>query len=158
MIEALLAPEVRRFITASRVAHLATVDAAGVPSAVPICYQVEGARLFTPIDAKPKRDDWRNLQRVRNVRANPRVAVVVDRWDEDWRRLAWVHLRGQAALVESGPDHARGIALLRAKYAQYHTMPLEERPMIVIAIEAARHWGDLAVPDAWRAAAPAPDA
>lgn len=146
MAEATLPPAVRAFVSASRVARLATVDAAGVPSVIPICYQVEGPRLFTPIDAKPKRDDWRGLQRVRNILANPRVAVVVDRWAEDWTRLAWVHLRGLAEVVAEGPLHAQGIALLREKYEQYRAMPLEERPMIVIAVESARHWGDLSLP------------
>lgn len=138
-----LDPAVQGFVAAARVARLATASAEGIPSVVPICYQVEDARLFTPIDAKPKRSDWRALQRVRNVRANPRVAVVVDRWTEDWRHLAWVHLRGRAEVLEGGALHAQGVRLLRAKYAQYRDMPLEEGPMIFIAIESARHWGDL---------------
>ncbi|HEX9842323.1 MAG TPA: TIGR03668 family PPOX class F420-dependent oxidoreductase [bacterium] len=136
-----------RFLQAARVGRLATVDARGVPAVVPICYQVEGTRLFTPIDAKPKRADWRSLQRVRNLLARPDVAVVVDRWDEDWRRLGWVHLRGRAELVERGPLHAQGIALLRAKYAQYRAMALEQRPLIVVTLTAATHWGDLTPPE-----------
>jgi len=140
-----LQPAVLSFLQAARVGRLATVDAAGLPAVIPICYQVEGSRLFTPIDAKPKRADWRRLRRVRNLRANPQVAVVVDRWDEDWTRLAWVHLRGRAALEEAGLLHTQGIALLRAKYAQYRDMPLETLPLIVIEIAAARHWGDLSV-------------
>jgi PPOX class probable F420-dependent enzyme len=146
----LLAPAVLRFLRAARVARLATADAAGRPSLVPVCFQVQGTRLFTPIDAKPKRADWRALRRVRNVLARPTVALLVDRWDEDWRRLAWVHLRGRAALLEQGPLHAQGIALLRAKYAQYGEMALEERPLIVVALTAATHWGDLS-------AGPAPE-
>jgi PPOX class probable F420-dependent enzyme len=138
------------FLQAARVGRLATVDAAGRPAVIPICYQVEPGRLFTPIDAKPKRGDWRRLQRVRNLRANPRVAVVVDRWNEDWRRLGWVHLRGRAVLVEGGPEHARGLALLRAKYPQYGPMALEALPLIVVELEGVRHWGDLSP-------APAPD-
>jgi PPOX class probable F420-dependent enzyme len=137
-----------RFLQAARVGRLATVDAQGLPAVVPICYQVEGTRLFTPIDAKPKRADWRSLQRVRNLLARPDVAVVVDRWDEDWRRLGWVHLRGRAELVERGPLHAQGIALLRAKYAQYRSMALEERPLIVVTLESATHWGELEAPPA----------
>jgi PPOX class probable F420-dependent enzyme len=137
-----------RFLQAARVGRLATVDAQGLPAVVPICYQVEGTRLFTPIDAKPKRADWRSLQRVRNLLARPDVAVVVDRWDEDWRRLGWVHLRGRAELVERGPLHAQGIALLRAKYAQYRAMALEQRPLIVVTLTYATHWGELEAPPA----------
>jgi PPOX class probable F420-dependent enzyme len=149
-------PAVLRFVQQARVGRLATVDAAGAPAVVPICFQLQGARLFTPIDAKPKRADWRALQRVRNIAAEPRVAVVVDRWDENWTRLAWVHLRGRARLLEPGPPeaalHAAGVALLRAKYAQYAAMPLEALPLIVVELDAVRHWGAL------DAAAPGPAA
>lgn len=145
-VAALSDPVVRAFLAAARLGHLATADARGVPAVVPICFTVQGARLFTPIDAKPKRADWRGLQRVRNVLANPHVAVVVDRWDEDWRRLGWVHLRGRSALLEGGPLHGEGVTALRAKYAQYREMPLESAPVLAVEINAARHWGDLTPP------------
>lgn len=143
-----MTPEVRRFLQAARVGRLATVDAEGRPSVVPICFQVEERRLFSPLDEKPKRRDVWALQRVRNLQAHPAAAVVVDRWDEDWRRLAWVHLRGTAQVVGPGELQERGVALLRAKYPQYRTMGLERRPMIVMEIEAVRHWGDLVLPPA----------
>jgi len=150
-----LAPALLHFLQQARVGRLATVDAAGLPSVVPICYQVAEGRLFTPIDAKPKRADWRRLQRVRNLLARPRVAVVVDRWSEDWRWLVWVHLRGEAALLapeealEGAPAalHAQGVALLRAKYVQYRAMALEQSPLIVVTLTAATHWGALTPPE-----------
>ena len=83
---------------------------------------------------------------MRNLQVNPAAALVVDRWDEDWRRLGWVHVRGSAAVVEGGAPHRRGIDLLRAKYPQYRAMRLEERPMIVLTIAAVRSWGDLSLP------------
>lgn len=145
-IELLERPEVRRFLERSRVGHLATADAGGVPSVMPFCYQVDPPHLYTVIDAKPKAGDWRRLRRVRNVRANPRVAVVVDRWEEDWGRLGWVLLRGAAEVIPDGEAQRRGLALLRAKYPQYRDMPLEERPVIRIAIDHVRAWGDLGRP------------
>ena len=54
--------------------------------------------LYTAVDEKPKRT--RALQRLRNIEANPRVEVLIDRWDEDWSRLWWVRLRGTARIVE----------------------------------------------------------
>ncbi len=147
-----LPPALLHFLQRARVGRLATVDAAGLPSVVPICYQVAEGRLFTPIDAKPKRADWRRLQRVRNLLAQPQVAVVVDRWSEDWRRLGWVHLRGAAALllledIAAAALHTQGVALLRAKYPQYRAMALEQRPLIVVTLSAATHWGDLTPPE-----------
>ncbi len=149
-----LSPAVRAYLEQARVGRMATADAAGVPAVVPICYQVEGARLYTPLDAKPKAGDWRRLQRVRNLRANPALAVVVDRWAEDWARLAWVHLRGTATVVEQGPLQERGAALLTAKYPQYEALPLAGQPMIVMEIASARHWGDLTAGGADSPAAP----
>lgn len=103
---------------------------------MPIVYAFDGERLFTPIDAKPKRVGPRRLQRVRNIQANPHVAVIVDQYSDDWRKLAWVQVRGRALLVESGGEYATGIALLEARYPQYAEMPLAGRPLIVIQVEA----------------------
>ncbi|MFW6184344.1 MAG: pyridoxamine 5'-phosphate oxidase family protein [Chloroflexota bacterium] len=58
------------------------------------------------------------MRRARNIQANPQVTVLVDHYEEDWRRLAWVQLRGAAALVASGQEQETGISLLEAKYPQ----------------------------------------
>ena len=50
---------------------------------------------------------------------NPQVAIVVDEYDEDWSKLAWVLISGRGELVESGDVHATGVRLLHAKYPQY---------------------------------------
>ena len=130
----------RSFIEQRRVARLATVDRQDRPHLVPIVYAFDGQRLFTPIDAKPKRVGPHRLQRVRNIQANPHVAVIVDEYREDWRKLAWVQIRGLAAFVESGAQQATGVALLEAKYPQYRTMPLAERPIIVISLNHIASW------------------
>jgi PPOX class probable F420-dependent enzyme len=136
-------PEVRSFLEGARVAHMATADAAGVPSVVPICFQVEGSRLLSVIDEKPKRTTAGGLKRIRNLRVNPRVAVVVDRYDEDWSRLGWVLLRGRAEVLEPGEAQRAGVALLREKYPQYRQMALGAAPLIRIEIETVRRWGNL---------------
>jgi PPOX class probable F420-dependent enzyme len=128
------------FISEQRVARLATVDADGQPSVIPIVYAFDGAVLFTPLDAKPKRVAVTQLQRVRNIQANPRVAVIIDSYSEDWGQLAWVHARGQARIITGGDEYAAGIALLGAKYPQYERMPLAGRPLIVIEPTSIRSW------------------
>ncbi len=130
----------RDFITSHRVARLATVDAQGQPHVVPIVYAFDGSLLYTPLDAKPKRVDVHQLQRVKNIRANPHVATVVDDYADDWTQLAWVQIRGTAQLVEEGEAHATGVRLLTAKYPQYQTMPLDDRPIIVITPERITSW------------------
>jgi PPOX class probable F420-dependent enzyme len=120
------------FITSHRVARLATVDAHGQPHVVPIVYAFDGSALYTPLDAKPKRVAVHQLQRVKNIQTNPHVAIVIDDYADDWAQLAWVQIRGTARLVVEGEAHATGVALLTAKYSQYRTMPLDDRPIIVI--------------------------
>jgi PPOX class probable F420-dependent enzyme len=130
----------RHFLDAGRVAHLATADARGTPHVVPVCYAVAGASLYITIDEKPKRQDV-PLKRLRNILANPTVAVTVDRWDEDWTRLAWVMLRGRAEILHDGAEHDRAQALLRERYPQYRTMDLAPLPVIALRIERATGWG-----------------
>jgi PPOX class probable F420-dependent enzyme len=122
----------------ARVAHLATVDEHARPHVVPVCFVLLGQALYTPIDEKPKRGG--ELRRVRNLRANPAVCLTVDRWDEDWSRLAWVQARGTASLAEDPAERAGAIAALREKYPQYRAMRLEERPLIRIQVERTVAW------------------
>lgn len=138
----MLTPEQRSFVEAGRVGRLATVDPRGAPHVVPVCYALDGASLFITIDEKPKRTD-RPLQRLRNIAANPAAALVVDRYDEDWRRLGWVMLRGRAEILRSGAEHAAAQALLRTRYPQLRAMALEALPVIAIRIDRVTDWGDL---------------
>ena len=131
----------RRLLGRARVARLATADPSGLPHVVPIVFAIDGERLYTPLDAKPKTVEPARLKRVRNLVANPQVAVVADEYDEDWTRLAWVMVVGRAELVEAGEAHAEGVRLLEAKYPQYATMPLSGRPLIVVTPTRVRSWG-----------------
>ncbi len=128
------------FLTRMRVARLATADAEGQPHVIPIVFAIDGERLYTPIDEKPKRLAPKQLRRVRNLAVNPRVAIVVDEYDEDWTRLAWVLVTGTGELVEDGAAHAAGVHLLQDKYPQYDKMPLAHRPLIVITPVRVSSW------------------
>jgi PPOX class probable F420-dependent enzyme len=124
-----LPDDARALIKATRRAVLATVDARGQPALVPICFALKGAEIVTAVDHKPKGD--RELGRVRNIRANPDVCVLFDRWDEDWRRLGWVQAYG-AARIEP-PRSAE--AELSDRYPQYRDRPPEGA---VIAVAPSR--------------------
>ncbi len=129
----------RDFIAHGRVARMATVDAHGRPSVVPIVYAFDD-RLYTPLDAKPKRVAAMQLRRVRNIRAYPHVAIVVDHYSENWRDLAWVLICGTADIVADGPTYVTGIELLRQKYPQYATLPLDGALLIVVTPLTIRGW------------------
>ena len=128
------------FLSQTRVGRLATSDAAGQPHVIPIVFATDGQRLYTPLDKKPKRVAPSQLKRVRNLLENPKLAFVVDRYDEDWTQLAWLLVRGTGIVVESGEEHAKGIRLLEQKYAQYGPMPLKDRPLIVITPSEVTNW------------------
>src|SRR3954454_18402588 len=132
----------RRFVETARVARLATADAKGAPHLVPVCHAVEGDSLYITIDEKPKRRDI-PLKRLRNILENPAIAVTVDRWDEDWSRLAWVMLRGRAEILADGAEHDQAQARLRERYPQYRGMDLAPLPVIAMRIARASAWGDL---------------
>ncbi|MBS0640582.1 MAG: TIGR03668 family PPOX class F420-dependent oxidoreductase [Proteobacteria bacterium] len=132
-----------RFLAAARVGHLATADAAGAPHLVPVCFCLLQDSIYITIDEKPKRTD-RPLKRLRNIQVNPAVALTVDRWDEDWSRLAWVMVRGRAEVLDAGAEHDAAQAALRGRYKQYRSMDLAPLPVIAIRIHSVLSWGSLA--------------
>lgn len=121
----------------ARVGRLATASASGQPLVVPVCFVLVDDRIYSAVDLKPKRT--RELRRIRNVRENPRVSLVVDEYDdEDWTNLRWVMLEGSAAVVADGPERERALAALVAKYPQYAAMDLVHTAGDVLAIEPTR--------------------
>ena len=130
------------FIRRARVGHLATVDEQGQPLNLPFCFAFDGESLYSPIDEKPKAAAPRELKRVRNIRANPRVSVAIHRYDDqDWSRLAHIIIQGAADILTDGEIHRKAVRLLRRKYPQYRTMALDERPMIRIRVVRCIRWG-----------------
>lgn len=114
--------EARRRFAASPVATLATATPDGVPHAVPIVFAVgfgdEGDTIYHGVDAKPKRHH--RLRRLANLRANPRAAVLVDHYDDDWSALWWVRAEGTAREVDpDGPEGRRALGLLRRRFPGY---------------------------------------
>ena len=131
------------FIRGHRVARLATSSVDGQPVVVPVCYVLHGERIYTPIDEKPKSVEPASLKRVRNIKANPAVALVVDDYSEDWGKLVYVLISGTAEIIspsEDSSEHARAVELLRDKYPQYRVMAIDERPIIKITPTRIKRW------------------
>lgn len=139
----MLSDREREFIDGQRIAHLATADARAVPHVVPVCYALTNEALYITIDEKPKREPVTKLKRLRNIGENATVAIVFDRYDEDWSRLAWVMLHGRAEILDNGKEHDDAQALLRDRYRQLATMQIASYPVIAIRIERVQSWGDL---------------
>jgi len=131
----------RALLGSARVAHLATADQYARPHVVPIVFVLDDDHLYFPLDRKPKReDDWHMLRRVRNIETNGRVSIVVDHYDEDWTKLAWVLLEGVATILETGDERDVAAATLERKYDQYRNGGLTDRPVVRVQIERAVQW------------------
>jgi len=138
-----LSEDEQRFVSRQRVARLATADRHAVPHVVPVCFALSQTTLYITIDEKPKRSDSRPLKRLRNIEENPAVALIVDRYDEDWSKLGWVMLHGQAEVLIDGTEHDDAQQLLRTRYPQLEAMQIAQQPVIAVRIERAVSWGDL---------------
>jgi PPOX class probable F420-dependent enzyme len=102
---------------------------------VPVCFAVDGDTIWTAVDGKPKRT--RELQRLRNIEADPRVALLVDHYeDEDWSNLWWARADGAARIHATAPA---ALELLQRRYAQYRTDP-PAGPFLEISVERFSTW------------------
>jgi PPOX class probable F420-dependent enzyme len=136
-----LSPGDLAFVRGARVARLATASAAGEPHLIPVCFVFDGSAFYTAVDAKPKRVMPSRLRRVQNIRDNPKVALLLDHYEEDWSRLRYLLVRGRAEILEGGTDHAEAVALLCEKYPQYRAMPgFSEGPVIRLIPERVVGW------------------
>jgi PPOX class probable F420-dependent enzyme len=136
-------PEAYRRFALARVARLATLGPRKQPHLVPITFVLgsgpdgRAALSFAVDDVKPK--TTHQLQRLENIASNPKVSVLVDRYDDDWSALWWVRADGRARILESGRTYAAALHGLGAKYPQYAEQP-PTGPVVVIDVEQWRSW------------------
>lgn len=126
--------EQRRRFAAAPVARLATLRPDGTPRLVPITFALVNGLICSVVDEVKAKTTLR-LARLADVERDPRVALVVDHYADDWTRLWWVRVDGTAAVLADGPERAAALNVLRAKYPQY------ERPELagpVLAITPTR--------------------
>jgi PPOX class probable F420-dependent enzyme len=118
---------------AARVARLATLSAAG-PRLVPVTFAWHNGTAVWAVDAvKPKRTT--RLRRLRDLEADPRVALLVDHYAEDWAELWWVELLGEAATLEGAAAEA-ALDALAGRYPDYH----DSRPPGPVVAVTPRRW------------------
>jgi len=127
----------RNLLEEARRAHLGLLDPDGAPRVLPVTYAVVGVDVVSAVDHKPKRVPGADLARVRWLRREPRAALTVDRYDDDWIRLAWVQLLG-VVTVEEGVDAAAASAL-RARYPPYRARP-PAGPLLRLRVKRTLCW------------------
>jgi PPOX class probable F420-dependent enzyme len=126
--------EARARLATEPVARLATAGGDGQPHLVPMTFAVDGDLIYTAVDHKPKKS--MNLRRLRNIRENPRVALLADHYSADWDELWWVRVDGWASVVEDERGLQDPLDVLAEKYPQY----LENRPAGPVIVIQADRW------------------
>jgi PPOX class probable F420-dependent enzyme len=129
--------EARRRLAGSKVAHLATVSDEGRPHVVPIVFALDGDTLYFAVDAKPKKTI--RLARMKNIAANPAVAVLVDHYEDDWNNLWWVRADGTAHIVTDDTEAEHAIDLLAQRYEQ-DAAARPGGPVVAIHIDRLTGW------------------
>ena len=135
---------VRAKLEDARVARLATLDARLRPHIVPVCFAYDGKVFYTAIDQKPKRVAPERLTRLRNILAAPQVALLIDKYTEDWTQLWYILIRGKAKLlpIRGQKERAWAIRKLRAKYRLYSGRMLpDDAPIIRVTPDRTTFWG-----------------
>ena len=133
-----LPPWAAALLDEARVAHLGLVDDRGTPRVLPITFALKDGAVWSAIDDKPKRRPGEDLARVRWLRQRPAFGLTVDRYDDDWRRLAWVQLIGTAAVIDAG-GHPDVLDALAARYAPYRDRR-PRGPLVRLAPQRAVWW------------------
>ena len=88
-----------RLLTRERDCRVATVGRDGMPHVVPVCYVL--------VDGKVCFGTGSGSQKVRNLQADPHVAVLVDLYSENWNFIKGVMLQGTARFIHRGTAQAR---------------------------------------------------
>ena len=134
--------DVRATLEASRHGYLSTASPDGDPHLQPVVFQVVGEAIYIAIDEKPK--TTLRLRRLTNLESNPRFALLVDRYEDDWSKLWWILLRGPAEVLWpsqwEAEEAASVITKLREKYVQYESMGLEQRPLLKLIPDRVTQW------------------
>ena len=140
----LISPEIHARLEAARIARLSTLDSEGRPHLIPICFVWDGSSFYSAIDRKPKKVAPARLARLKNIEETPHVALLLDQYDEDWTRLWYVLVRGEAKLVTGTAERGQAIRRLRLKYPQYDAQMLaDDAPVLRITPVRVAAWGKL---------------
>jgi PPOX class probable F420-dependent enzyme len=131
-------PAERERVDAAPVARLATVRPDGRPHLVPVTFAIAAPDLIvTAVDHKPKRST--DLQRLRNIEANPEVSLLVDHYDDDWTALWWVRIDATARVVREEPERTGLAGALARTYDAYLDRP-PAGPVIAMAVHTVTSW------------------
>jgi PPOX class probable F420-dependent enzyme len=131
---------VKTIIDKARVARLATVDTECKPHVIPVVFVFDNDCYFIPIDAKTKRSRPEKLKRAKNIQQNPNVALLIDEYNENWRKLYFIMIQGKASIIGGKKLEQqselflleKAHKLLSDKYLQYQEIGIGEYVIMII--------------------------
>lgn len=133
-------PEQEEKIANARVARLATVDEDSQPYLVPVVFVLFDGRIYIPIDEKKKDVKPDRLKRVRNIRKNPKVSMLIDQYSEEWSKLSYIMITGKAAVESPDEEISKTVKrMLREKYPQYDSIGISDT-FIIVRPEKLTSW------------------
>ena len=125
-----------KLLDRERVCRVATADAAGTPHVVPVCHVLRDGKIYFATGGRSRK--------VRDLAANPRVAVTVDVYTEEWGHIMGVAVQGTARLIRAGAEFRAVRKALYEKYPQYPVeSAIDERTDALVEVTPARasDWG-----------------
>ena len=129
----------KAIIDKATVARLATVDSECKPHLIPVVFVFDNDCYFIPIDEKTKRSKPENLKRTKNIQQNPNVALLIDEYNEDWRKLYFIMIQGKASIIGGKELEQNELVLLEKahrllsrKYLQYQKIGIGEYVIMIV--------------------------
>ena len=136
-----ISAKLKSLITDSSIAYLSTVSHKGHPYIVPICFVLLDQNFYSLLDNKPKNVQLLKLKRVQNIISNPKVALIVNHYEDDWDKLWHVLIKGNGSIVSNELERRAAIKSLKQKYGQYLHMDVDLNPVIKIRPTNIVSWG-----------------
>jgi nitroimidazol reductase NimA-like FMN-containing flavoprotein (pyridoxamine 5'-phosphate oxidase superfamily) len=116
-----------KLIEWERVARVATAGSTSMPHLVPVCHVLVDGKIYFA--------SGNDGRKVLNLKVNPRLALTVDLYSDDWANLKGVMVQGTARLVDRGPRFRTIRKRLYAKYPQYpDEAALEESDSVIVEL------------------------
>ena len=130
---------VKTIIDKARVARLATVDSECKPHLIPVVFVFDNYSYFIPIDEKTKRSRPEKLKRAKNIQQNSNVTLLIDDYNENWRKLYFIMIQGKASIIGGKQLEQNELLLLEKahkllfdKYLQYQKIGIGEYVIMII--------------------------
>ena len=106
---------------------------------IPVVFVFDNDCYFIPIDEKTKRSKPENLKRIKNIQQNPNVALLIDEYNEDWRKLYFIMIQGKASIIGGKELEQNELVLLEkahkllsGKYVQYQEIGIGEYVIMIV--------------------------